>query len=81
MDSATKANRADIIGRFSPYYNGTSSQELAKRRHSEIRVLIQTHEAFEGLNLQDASRMINDLTPNGSGSPPHAGASAVLTCE
>ena len=59
VDSATKANRADIIGRFSPYYNGTSSQELAKRRHSEIRVLISTDVLSEGLNLQDASRMIN----------------------
>ena len=59
VDSATKASRADIIGRFSPYYNGTSSHELAKRRHSEIRVLISTDVLSEGLNLQDASRMIN----------------------
>ncbi len=59
VDSATKANRADIIQRFSPYYNGTSSAELQARGHEEIRVLISTDVLSEGLNLQDASRMIN----------------------
>lgn len=59
VDSATKANRADIIQRFSPYYNGTSSAALAAGRRPEIRVLISTDVLSEGLNLQDASRMIN----------------------
>lgn len=59
VDSATKGNRADIIKRFSPYYNGTSSAELTKRGHPEIRVLVSTDVLSEGLNLQDASRMIN----------------------
>jgi superfamily II DNA or RNA helicase len=59
VDSATKANRADVIARFAPYYNGTSSGALAKRGQSEIRVLISTDVLSEGLNLQDASRMIN----------------------
>lgn len=59
VDSATKTNRADIIQRFSPYYNGMTSAELAERGHKEIRVLISTDVLSEGLNLQDASRMIN----------------------
>ena len=59
VDSATKKDRADVIQRFSPYYNGLSSPELAKRGTDEIRVLISTDVLSEGLNLQDASRMIN----------------------
>jgi hypothetical protein len=59
VDSATKGNRADVIQRFSPYYNGTSSAALAKRGRTEIRVLVSTDVLSEGLNLQDASRMIN----------------------
>lgn len=59
VDSASKANRADVIQRFSPYYNGTSSSALAERGRPEIRVLISTDVLSEGLNLQDASRMIN----------------------
>lgn len=59
VDSATKANRADIIQQFSPYYNGTSSAALAEEGRGEIRVLISTDVLSEGLNLQDASRMIN----------------------
>lgn len=59
VDSATKTSRADVIQRFSPYYNGTSSPELAAKGRSEIRILISTDVLSEGLNLQDASRMIN----------------------
>jgi superfamily II DNA or RNA helicase len=59
VDSATKGNRADVIRRFSPYYNGSSSVELAEKGREEIRVLISTDVLSEGLNLQDASRMIN----------------------
>lgn len=59
VDSATKNNRADIIQRFSPYYNGLSSNTLAGQKRREIRVLISTDVLSEGLNLQDASRMIN----------------------
>lgn len=59
VDSATKANRADVIQRFSPYYNGTSSAALAEKGRTETRVLISTDVLSEGLNLQDASRMIN----------------------
>ena len=42
-----------------PYYNGLSSPELAEQHRNEIRVLISTDVLSEGLNLQDASRMIN----------------------
>lgn len=59
VDSGTKANRADVIRRFSPYYNGSSSEELAAQGRPEIRVLISTDVLSEGLNLQDASRMMN----------------------
>jgi superfamily II DNA or RNA helicase len=59
VDSATKGNRADIIQRFSPYYNGMSTQALAGKGNQEIRILISTDVLSEGLNLQDASRMIN----------------------
>ncbi len=59
VDSTTKKNRADVIQRFSPYYNGLSSPELEKEGRREIRVLISTDVLSEGLNLQDASRMIN----------------------
>jgi DNA-binding transcriptional regulator YiaG/superfamily II DNA or RNA helicase len=59
VDSATKTNRADVIQRFSPYYNGTSTQALKAKGREEIRVLVSTDVLSEGLNLQDASRMIN----------------------
>lgn len=59
VDSATKASRADVIQRFSPYYNGLSSGELAEKGRAEIRVLISTDVLSEGLNLQDAAHMVN----------------------
>ena len=59
VDSASPGNRADVIQRFSPYYNGLSAAALAETGRTEIRVLISTDVLSEGLNLQDASRMIN----------------------
>ena len=59
VDSATKKNRTDTIQRFAPYYNGLSSPRLSEKGREEIRVLISTDVLSEGLNLQDASRMIN----------------------
>jgi len=59
IDSATKADRSSIIRRFSPYYNGSSSADLEAEGLSEIRVLISTDVLSEGLNLQDATRLIN----------------------
>src|SRR5205823_8221305 len=45
--------------RFSPYYNAHTSKMLVDSGRDEIRVLISTDVLSEGLNLQDASRMIN----------------------
>lgn len=59
LDSSTKTNRADAIRRFSPYYNGFTSAELKADGLEETRVLIATDVLSEGLNLQDATRVIN----------------------
>jgi superfamily II DNA or RNA helicase len=59
IDSGIDCNRADVIQRFSPYYNDTSSPELISEGRKEIRVLIATDILSEGLNLQDATKMIN----------------------
>jgi superfamily II DNA or RNA helicase len=56
IDSGTKGDRATIIQRFAPYYNESSSARLGD---SEIRVLVSTDVLSEGLNLQDATRLIN----------------------
>ncbi len=59
IDSGSKIDRAEAIRRFSPYYNGSSSAELTDRGLEEIRVLVSTDVLSEGLNLQDATRLIN----------------------
>jgi superfamily II DNA or RNA helicase len=59
IDSGTKEDRGKLIQRFSPYYNESSSGELADNGQEEIRVLISTDVLSEGLNLQDATRLIN----------------------
>lgn len=59
IDSGYKGNRSDIIRRFAPYYNYSSSAELQKEGQEEIRVLISTDVLSEGLNLQDCTRLIN----------------------
>jgi helicase-like protein/phospholipase D-like protein/type III restriction/modification enzyme restriction subunit len=59
IDSASRTNRADVIKCFSPYYNGTTSGALEEQNMNEIRILISTDVLSEGLNLQDACRMIN----------------------
>jgi superfamily II DNA or RNA helicase len=59
IDSGTKADRGEVIRRFAPYYNGSSSPELAAEGLTETRVLISTDVLSEGLNLQDATRLIN----------------------
>src|SRR5262249_2023939 len=51
IDSGTKGDRGEMIRRFSPYYNGSSSAELAARGLEETRVLISTDVLSEGLNL------------------------------
>jgi len=60
IDSGTPSeHREDIIRRFSPYYNDSSSPELERTKQKEIRILISTDVLSEGLNLQDATRLIN----------------------
>ena len=59
IDSMSKKNRSEVIRRFAPYYNGSTSAMLAADGETEIRVLISTDVLSEGLNLQDATRMIN----------------------
>jgi superfamily II DNA or RNA helicase len=59
IDSGTKEDRAQVLRRFSPYYNDCSSAELAAQGLEEIDVLIATDVLSEGLNLQDATRLVN----------------------
>jgi superfamily II DNA/RNA helicase len=59
VDSAVKRDRGEIITRFAPYYNGSSTAALQAEGLSETRVLISTDVLSEGLNLQDATRLIN----------------------
>lgn len=59
IDSDSKRERADVIQEFAPYYNESSSAKLAEEDRKEIRVLISTDVLSEGLNLQDATRLIN----------------------
>ena len=59
IDSGSKMDRAEVIRRFSPYYNASSTAELATEGLDEIRVLVSTDVLSEGLNLQDATRLVN----------------------
>jgi len=59
VDSLTGRDRSGIIRAFSPYYNESSSTELAENGIQEMRVLISTDVLSEGLNLQDATCIIN----------------------
>ena len=59
VDSADKRDRGEVIKRFAPYYNDCSSSELTEKDKNEIRVLVSTDVLSEGLNLQDATRLIN----------------------
>jgi len=58
VDGSSKGSRAEVIVRFAPYYNDSSSSQV-ETAGGEIRILISTDVLSEGLNLQDASRMIN----------------------
>ena len=59
VDSATKKDRGQIIRQFSPYYNDSNSGALAEDGLQETRILVATDVLSEGLNLQDATRLIN----------------------
>jgi hypothetical protein len=50
---------ADIVRAFAPYYNRLSSAQLAEKGVEEMRVVVSTDVLAEGLNLQDASCIIN----------------------
>ncbi|MEW5873067.1 MAG: helicase-related protein [Chloroflexota bacterium] len=54
-----RQNAGQAVHAFAPYYNGASSAELAARGVQEIRVLVSTDVLAEGLNLQDATCIIN----------------------
>jgi superfamily II DNA or RNA helicase len=56
---SSQRQRSDVIRRFSPYYNESSSAEITADGGEEIRVLVTTDILAEGLNLQDATRLIN----------------------
>jgi superfamily II DNA or RNA helicase len=57
--SCSQKQRSGVIQRFSPFYNGSSSEKITEKGQSEIQVLISTDVLAEGLNLQDADRLIN----------------------
>ena len=59
VDSGTKRDRGEIITAFAPYYNGLLADDIAELGEKEIRVLVSTDVLSEGLNLQDASCIIN----------------------
>jgi hypothetical protein len=59
IDGDSKLDRGSVIRRFAPYYNNSSSAAVAAEGQSEIRILISTDVLSEGLNLQDATRLIN----------------------
>jgi len=58
VDSQSR-DRSASIRAFSPYYNKSDSAELAAEGVTETRVLISTDVLSEGLNLQDATCIIN----------------------
>ena len=59
VDSAIQRDRGAIIRQFSPYYNDSSSKKLTDEGLAETRILISTDVLSEGLNLQDATRLVN----------------------
>lgn len=58
MDSTRKVNREEVIKRFAPYYN-CKLEELPRYTNRQIRILVSTDVLSEGLNLQDASLIVN----------------------
>ena len=54
IDSRRKVNREEIIERFSPCYNDRSPESVVP-----VQTLITTDVLAEGLNLQDASIIVN----------------------
>ncbi len=59
VDSQSKEGISDTVRAFAPYYNESSSAALVDDGMQEIRVLVATDILAEGLNLQDATCIIN----------------------
>ena len=57
IDGSRKADRYEMIKRFSPHYNRVGVADRAKIK--PIRVLVSTDVLSEGVNLQDATEIIN----------------------
>jgi len=57
LDGSRKGNRVAMIRRFAPYYNGVDAEERAGLK--PLRVLVSTDVLSEGVNLQDATQIIN----------------------
>ena len=55
VDGQSKGDRHEMIQRFAPYYNDKTSADI----ENEIQYLVATDVLAEGLNLQDASCLIN----------------------
>jgi len=51
--------RLEVIRSFAPYYNDSSMAQLEAEGVNETRILISTDVLSEGLNLQDATRLVN----------------------
>jgi len=58
VDSA-RNNASEAVHAFAPYYNESSSTALKAAGKQEVRVLVSTDVLAEGLNLQDATCIIN----------------------
>jgi superfamily II DNA or RNA helicase len=57
LDGSRKGSRVEMIRRFAPHYNRVSAADRTKLR--PLRVLVSTDVLSEGVNLQDASLVIN----------------------
>jgi len=54
-----RGNASEAIQAFAPYYNDSNSADLKSQNITEVRVLVSTDVLAEGLNLQDATCIIN----------------------
>jgi superfamily II DNA or RNA helicase len=59
VDSASGRDRSEIIRAFAPYYNQPPEEGLFDGIEKEIKILVSTDVLSEGLNLQDATRLVN----------------------
>lgn len=59
VDSQSKDSISEVVRAFAPYYNESTSAALQAQGIQEIRVLVATDILAEGLNLQDATCIIN----------------------